>query len=48
VAILYNFTIHRKVAASATASTGVTKLVAIVSLLLWFGVVFGGVFIAFV
>lgn len=48
VAILYNFTIHRKVAASTTASPGVTKLVAIVSLLLWAGVVFGGVFIAFV
>jgi hypothetical protein len=48
VAIVYNFTIHRKVAASPTASPGVGKLVAIISLLLWFGVVFGGVFIAFV
>ncbi len=48
VAIVYNFTIHRKVAASPNASPGVAKLVAIVSLLLWFGVVFGGVFIAFV
>jgi hypothetical protein len=47
VAIVYNFTIHRKVAASG-ASPGVQKLVAIVSLLLWAGVVFGGVFIAFV
>jgi hypothetical protein len=47
VAIVYNFTIHRKVAA-AGASPGVAKLVAIVSLLLWFGTVFGGVFIAFV
>jgi len=48
IAIIYNFTIHRMVAASPTASPGVSKLVAIVSLLLWFAVVFGGVFIAFV
>jgi len=48
VAIVYNFTIHRKIAASPNVSPGVAKVVAIVSLLLWFGVVFGGVFIAFV
>ena len=42
VAIVYNFTIHRKVASSANASPGVSKLVAAVSLLLWVGIVFGG------
>jgi hypothetical protein len=47
-AIVFNFTIHRKVATSPDTSPGVAKLTAIVSLLLWFGVVFGGVFIAFV
>lgn len=48
VAIIYNFTIHRKVAASPTVSPGVAMLTAVVSLLLWAGVLFGGVFIAFV
>jgi hypothetical protein len=50
VAIIYNFTIHRKVAASAKsdASPMGAKLVAIGSLLLWLGTVAGGVFIAFV
>jgi hypothetical protein len=48
VAIIYNFTIHRKVAASPDISPGMAKLTAIVSLLLWAGVLFGGVFIAFV
>jgi hypothetical protein len=48
VAIIYNFTIHRKVAASPNISPGMAKLTAIVSLLLWAGVLFGGVFIAFV
>jgi hypothetical protein len=48
IAIIFNFTIHRKVAASPTVSPGVAKLVAIVSLVLWLGTVVGGVFIAFV
>jgi hypothetical protein len=50
IAIVYNFTIHRKVAASASSdsSPGGAKLVAIVSLALWVGTVVGGVFIAFV
>lgn len=48
VAIIFNFTIHRKVASSPTASPGLSKLVAILSLLLWVGIVFGGIFIAFV
>ena len=50
VAIIYNFTIHRKVAASAASDASPTgaKVVAIVSLLLWLGTVAGGLFIAFV
>jgi hypothetical protein len=48
IAILYNYTIHRKVASSPDVSPGVAKLVAIVSLALWISVVFGGIFIAFV
>jgi hypothetical protein len=45
--ILFNYTIHRKVALSE--GTGMfTKLVAGVSLVLWISVVFGGLFIAFV
>ena len=45
---VYNFTIHRTVAASPNAPPWAAKLTAIVSLALWLGVVFGGVFIAFV
>lgn len=48
IAIIYNFTVHRMVATSPTASPGVKKLVAIVSLLLWVSIVYGGIFIAFV
>jgi hypothetical protein len=48
VGIIYNFTIHRKVASSPDVSPGVAKLTAIVSLLLWGGVLYGGLFIAFV
>jgi hypothetical protein len=48
VAILFNYTIHRKVAQSDSSSSGVRAVVAIVSLLLWVSVVFGGLFIAFV
>jgi hypothetical protein len=47
VAILYNYTVHRKVA-MANASPGVNKLVGAVSLALWVSVVAGGLFIAFV
>ena len=46
LAILFNYTIHRRVA-RGNASGGLAKLVASVSLLLWVGVVFGGIFIAF-
>jgi hypothetical protein len=47
VAILYNYTVHRKVALSS-ASPGVNKVVGALSLALWVSVVFGGLFIAFV
>lgn len=48
VAIVFNFTIHRRVASSPNSSPGLSKLVAIVSLLLWVGIVYCGIFIAFV
>jgi hypothetical protein len=47
LAIIYNYTIHRKVALS-NASGGVAKLVGGVSVLIWTSVVFGGLWIAFV
>jgi len=47
LAITFNYTIHRKVVMQG-ASPGSTKLVALVSLLLWVAVVFGGIFIAFI
>jgi hypothetical protein len=47
LAIVYNYTIHRKVAL-AGASPGVSKAVGAISLLLWVSVVAGGLFIAFV
>jgi hypothetical protein len=48
IAIVYNYTIHRKVASSPNVSPVVAKLVAAISLALWVAVVFGGIFIAFV
>jgi len=47
VAILYNYTIHRKVAQSDTTG-GMAQLVGLLSLALWTSVVAGGLFIAFV
>jgi hypothetical protein len=47
VAILYNYTVHRKVV-MAHASPGVNKFVGALSLALWISVVAGGLFIAFV
>jgi hypothetical protein len=44
LAIVFNFTIHRKTLASGAPS----KAVAAISLLLWTGVIAGGLFIAFV
>jgi len=46
-ALIYNFTVHRKVATLQNPSPVVSKLVAIVSLLLWVTVVFGGIFTGF-
>ncbi|HEY7338721.1 MAG TPA: DUF6644 family protein [Bryobacteraceae bacterium] len=46
-ALIYNFTIHRKVATTKDPPPVVSKLVAIVSLLLWVAVVFGGIFTGF-
>jgi hypothetical protein len=46
-ALLYNFTIHRKVAAMENPSPVLSKVVATVSLLLWVSVVFGGLFVTF-
>jgi hypothetical protein len=47
VAILYNYTVHRKVV-MADASPGTNKFVGALSLALWVSVVAGGLFIAFV
>jgi hypothetical protein len=47
LAIIFNFTIHWKVAKSDTATKPMQVATAIVSLVLWISVVFGGLFIAF-
>jgi hypothetical protein len=47
VAIIWQYTIRRKAAMSET-STVTSRLVAILSLLLWCSVIFGGIFIGFV
>jgi hypothetical protein len=46
-ALIYNFTIHRKVAKMENPPPRLSKLVAMVSLLLWVSVVFGGIFTGF-
>jgi hypothetical protein len=46
-ALIYNFTIHRKVATMANPPAALSRLVACVSLLLWVAVVFGGIFTGF-
>ena len=46
-ALLYNFTVHRKVATMQNPPTGLSKLVAAISLLLWVAIVFGGIFTGF-
>ncbi len=46
-AIVFNFTIHRKVAAMENPPPLASKAVAIISLLLWVSVVFGGIFTGF-
>ncbi|SRR5258708_6654104 len=47
IAIVFHYTVHRKVAQSGGASLG-GKLAACISLLLWSSVIFGGIFIAFI
>jgi hypothetical protein len=47
IAIIFQYTIHRK-ATKSEGSPGRQKLVACLSMALWTGVVFGGIFIAFV
>jgi hypothetical protein len=46
-ALIYNFTIHRRVATMKDPPAALSKLVASVSLLLWVAVVFGGIFTGF-
>jgi hypothetical protein len=46
-AIIFNYTLHRKALRSGKA-TASTKLIALVSLMLWAGVIAGGIFIGFV
>ena len=46
-ALIYNFTVHRKVATMENPPPVLSKLVAGVSLLLWVSVVFGGIFTGF-
>ena len=48
IAIIYNYTIHRKVASSSAPPGGLSKVVGIISLALWVSVVAAGLFIAFV
>jgi hypothetical protein len=46
-ALLYNFTIHRKVATMQHPPPVLSKIVASISLLLWMSIVFGGIFTGF-
>src|SRR6516225_5336153 len=46
-ALIYNFTVHRKVATMENPQPILSKFVAIVSLLLWVSIVFGGIFTGF-
>jgi len=47
LAIIYNYTIHRKVAQSATSPPAVRVVTATFSLLIWISIVFAGLFYAF-
>jgi len=47
VAIVYNYTIHRKVAMAPFSPPALQKLVALVSLASWISIVFAGLFYAF-
>jgi uncharacterized protein DUF6644 len=46
-ALIYNFTVHRKVATMKAPPQVLSKSVAIISLLLWVSIVFGGLFTGF-
>ncbi|MBV9505920.1 MAG: hypothetical protein JO323_13040 [Acidobacteriia bacterium] len=46
-ALIYNFTVHRRVATMKDAPPVLSKFVAAISLLLWVSVVFGGIFTGF-
>ena len=46
-ALVYNFTIHKKVAAMADPPAALSRIVGSISLLLWVAVVFGGIFTGF-
>ena len=46
-ALICNFTVHRKVATMENPPPVLTKSVAIISLLLWVSIVFGGIFTGF-
>jgi hypothetical protein len=48
VALIWNYTIHRKIALSDASPSPLRKLAGGVSLALWVSVVFGGLFIGFV
>jgi hypothetical protein len=47
MAIIFHYTVHRKVAANG-ASPGGTKLIACISLTLWMSIILCGIFIGFV
>jgi len=46
-AIVFHFTVHRKVA-NSEGTPGGAKAVALISLVLWSSIIFGGIFIAFI
>ncbi len=46
-AVVFHYTVHRKAVSSDTPPSN-GKLVACVSLILWLGVIFGGIFIGFI
>ncbi|HTA42845.1 MAG TPA: DUF6644 family protein [Bryobacteraceae bacterium] len=46
-ALIYNFTVHRRVASMGNPPPILSKVTAAVSLLLWVSIVFGGIFTGF-
>ena len=47
LAVIWNYTIHRKAVLSSDGSVALSRFAAVVSLVLWVAVVFGGLFVAF-